>query len=111
MSAPTWSPIDDDTASLLDLVANDEVTPRPQEEWEFFVRAVRFAGTADDGVVNPNTLRSLIRGHVAPKRIGAFTSRAKAEGLIVDTGEWVVSDDHEGRNAGRPCRVYRLVAS
>jgi hypothetical protein len=51
-----------------------------------------------------------LRNVIAPKRIGAFTNRAKAEGLIVDTGEWQVSDDHEGRNAGRPARVYRLVA-
>ena len=108
---PTWSPVDDDTADLLSLVANDQTHPRPQEEWEFFERALRFAGVADDGRINPNALRAIVRGHVAPRRIGAFTIRAKAEGLIVDTGEWVVSDDTEGRNAGRPCRVYRLVSA
>lgn len=111
MSAqPQWSSVDDDTADLLSLVANDQMHPRPAEEWEEFVRAVEFVGRANDGLVPPNALRPLLRNVIAPKRIGAFTNRAKAEGLIVDTGEWQVSDDHEGRNAGRPARVYRLVA-
>lgn len=109
-TAPTWSAVDDAAADLLSLVANDEVTPRPQEEWAEFVAALSIA-SGDGGQVDPNQFRKLVRGHVAPRRIGAFTNRAKAEGLIVDTGEWQVSDDHEGRNAGRPCRVYRLVAS
>lgn len=35
--------------------------------------------------------------------------RACAQGLLRATGEWEVSDDAEGRNTGKPCRVYRLV--
>lgn len=105
---PQWESVDDYTADLLDLVAHDRMTPRPAEEWDYYVRAVRFAATADDGVVRPNTLRALVRGHVAPRRIGAFTNRAKCEGLLVDTGQWETSDDTEGRNAGKPMRVYRL---
>ena len=107
MPDPTWSPVDDATADLLALVAHDEMHPHPAEEWDEYVRAIRHA--ADErGMVDPNRLRQLVRGVVAPKRIGAFTSRAKAEGLLVDTGEWVTSTDREGRNAGRPVRVYRL---
>lgn len=106
-TAPAWSPVDDDTADLLSLVANDQMHPRPAEEWAEFQRCLTLAAD-NTGHIDPNRFRSWIRGQVAPNRIGAFTLRAKAEGLIVDTGEWVTSDDTEGRNAGRPCRVYRL---
>ena len=106
-TAPTWSPVDDDTNDLLSLVANDQLHPRPAEEWEVYVGALNRAADAS-GRIDPNTLRALVRGEIAPRRIGAFTNRAKAEGLIADTGEWQVSDDTEGRNGGKPCRVYRL---
>lgn len=105
---PQWSPVDDDTADLLSLVANDQLHPRPEEEWQVFCQALLRA--ADRGVVRPNALRPLVRGQIAPRRIGAFTNRALAEGLLVATGEWQVSDDTEGRNGGKPCRVYRLIA-
>lgn len=109
-TAPHWSSVDEDTASLLSLVANDQMTDHADREWAFFERALRFAGVADDGQINPNTLRAIVRGHVAPKRVGAFTRRALLEGLIRWDGEWVVSDDHEGRNAGRPAKQYRLAS-
>lgn len=108
MSAqPEWSPVDDDTADLLSLVANDQMHPRPDHEWSEFVRCLRL-GSDVEGRIDPNNFRRLVRGGIAPRRIGAFTNRAKAEGLIVDTGEWQTSDDTEGRNGGKPCRVYRL---
>ena len=109
-TAPHWSPVDDDTADLLALVANDQMHPRPAEEWDEFVRCLSHA--ADSwGRIDPNRLRPLLRGVIAPRRIGAFTNRAKAEGLIVLTGEWVVSTDALGRNGGKPCRVYRWTGS
>ncbi len=110
MSAPQWSSIDDETADLLALVAHDQMTPRPSDEWCIFTDALRSAADTSRRI-NPNVLRGLVRGCVAPRRIGAFTNRAKAEGLIVETGEWQISDDIEGRNGGKPCRVYRLVSA
>ena len=107
MSAPTWESVDNYTADLLALVA-DEGHVSADFEWDEYVRAVRYCAELDGGLVRPNRLRPLLRGVVAPKRIGAFTTRAKAERLLVDAGEWEVSDDHHGRNAGRPMRVYRL---
>jgi hypothetical protein len=109
VSPATWAPIEDETADLLSLVA-DEGHPSVDLEWDEFVTALRFAADAT-GVVSPNRLRPLIRGVVAPRRIGAFTNRALKQGLIAYTGEWEISDDREGRNAGRPCRVMRLCAS
>lgn len=106
-TAPHWSPVDDHTADLLALVA-DTNHPSPDFEWTEYLTAVRHCAALDGGLVRPNRLRPLLRGVVAPRRIGAFTNRAKAERLLVDAGEWEVSDDHHGRNAGRPMRVYRL---
>lgn len=110
-TAPAWSPVDDDTADLLSLVANDQLHPRPEEEWHEYVAALLEAERlTGDGLVWPNVLRTLVRGQIAPRRVGAFTNRALAEGLIAWTGDWQVSDDTEGRNGGKPARVYRLLA-
>jgi len=110
MIALRWEPVDSETADLLSLVANDKMHPRPEEEWNRFTQALESAADLD-GVISPNFLRGLLRGSVAPRRIGAFTHRAKSEGLIVETGDWQISDDREGRNGGRPMRVYRLTDS
>jgi hypothetical protein len=106
-AAPTWASVDDDAADLLALVAND---PHPSSdfEWREFVTAVEHVARRHDGRVPSNALRPLVRGVVAPKRIGSFTRRALLEGLIVWRGEWQVSDDTESRNAGRPVKVYEL---
>lgn len=103
-SGPQWSPVDDTTADLLTLVRS-EGHPSADHEWSIFTEALVTASLFD-GIVRPNDLRPLIRGRVAPKRIGAFVNRALAEGLIVWRGEWQVSDDSQGRNAGRPAKVY-----
>jgi hypothetical protein len=109
MSAPRWASVDDDTAALLSLVATDQLHPRPGEEWDRFVAGLR--ATADEsGRIDPNWLRENLRGEIAPRRIGAFTQRAKAEGLIEWRGEWVTSTDREGKNSGRPCRIYHLAS-
>lgn len=108
MSAePRWEAVDEPTADLLSLVADVE-HPSVEHEWETYVKAVERVAATRFGVVNPNALREAIRGHVAPKRAGAFCNRALAEGLIEWRGEWVVSTDTIGRNAGRPVRKYVL---
>lgn len=107
MSAARWEPVDSPTSDLLALVATDKMHPRPGEEWDTYVTALHAAADAT-GRIDPNRLRPLLRGVVAPRRIGAFTHRAVTSGLVAYTGEWVVSDDLTGRNAGKPCRVMRL---
>lgn len=106
-AAPTWSPVDDDTADLLSLVADDG-HPSADYEWDQYVAALYVAADAF-GVINPNRLRELVRGVVAPRRVGAFTHRALCAGVVEYTGEYVLSDDTEGRNGGKPCRVLRLL--
>lgn len=104
-SQPHWSPVDDETADLLSLV-RDEGHPSADHEWQRFTQALEAASDLS-GIIRPNFLRGLVRGNVAPRRIGAFTHRALAQGLIAYTGEWEVSDDTEGRNRGKPARIMR----
>ena|SRR5690349_853520 len=106
---PTWSPNDDETNDLLTLVAD---TDHPSVDFEWLVYKKALATAADVfGVIDPNRLRPLLRGQVAPRRIGAFTSKALAEGLVEYTGRFVVSDDTHGRNGGKPAREMRLVSA
>lgn len=112
MSAPQWSPVDDTTCDLLALVATGPMAPDTADrEWDTYERALRYCAEQDAGLIQPNRLRELVREHVAPRRIGAFCNRAVSRGLIEATGEWQVSDDTEGRNAGRPMRVYRWIGA
>jgi hypothetical protein len=100
---------DSGQSDLLELVAmGSPATGSADQEWLTFVEALHRASLREyGGVIDPNRLRGMVRGEVAPRRIGAFTSRAVARGLIAPTGGWVVSTDKEGRNGGRPCREYR----
>lgn len=107
-AAPHWSPVDDETSSLLSLVA-DLDHPSVDHEWHAYLDALRQVA-GPDGVVDPNRLRPLLRGVVAPRRIGALTNKALHSDVIEYTGEWVESDDTEGRNGGKPCRQMRLLS-
>ena len=105
MMRPEWS--DSDQGDLLELVAKGSAAGTADDEWEFFEDALRTVAYLGAGRVDPNRLRGEVRGNVAPRRISAFYSRAVARDLIAPTGDWVVSTDKEGRNSGRPARVYR----
>jgi hypothetical protein len=78
------------------------------DEWTQFLAALRITAGPLGGFVDPNAVRELLRGVVAPRRIGAFYQTALKSGLLRPTGEWSVSDDAPGGNAGKPCRIYRL---
>lgn len=111
MSAqPQWESVDNYTTDLLDLVAlGSPSLPTADDEWQRWQFAARTVANENDGIVDPNLLRPLVRGVVAHQRLGAFVSRAVARKLIEPTGQWVISDDTEGRNAGRPARQYRWI--
>lgn len=107
---PEWSPVDDDTADLLSLVAVGPMsTGAAEREWLTFTETLAWVAHNCGGQIWPNDLRPRLRGDIAPQRIGAFTNRAIAQKLIEPTGEWQVSDDREGRNGGKPARCYRWI--
>lgn len=104
---PAFSTVDDETADLLSLIA-EPTLPIHRDEWDHYVAALHQVAD-DEGRILPNALRPLLRGHVAPNRIGAYTSRALRAGLVERTGEWQVSDDLASRNRGKPAPVMRLL--
>ena len=104
-TTPTWH--DSHQGDLLELVAQGSATGTADAEWDLYVEALRTVAIQHAGDIEPNALRKRVRGAVAPKRLGAFISRALARDLIAPTDRWQVSDDTEGRNAGRPARIYR----
>jgi hypothetical protein len=75
-------------------------------DWSLFRAALAQVVTAD-GLIHQSAVRPLIRGKVAPKKIGTFYRRARAEGLIEDTGEREPSTDFAGRNGDKLSRLYR----
>lgn len=79
----------------------------PGGDWAIFTSALRKSVRAD-GTIHQRDVRPQIRGRVPAKSIGTFYRRAKAEGLIVDTGEREPSNDVAGRNADKLDRIYRL---
>lgn len=108
---PQWESVDNYTTDLLALVALGTPQGDADREWDLYVKALQIASQIDCGPILPNTLRPLVRGQIAPKRLGAFVSRAISQKLIAPDGGWQISDDTEGRNAGRPCRTYVWIGS
>lgn len=105
MSAPTFGPVDHNTASLLDLLAEQHpATPTEHDEWTYFVTVLQEVA-AEAGVIDQNLTRPRLRGQIKASRTGAFFHRAAREGLIRAAG-WTVSDDLESKNRGKPTRSY-----
>lgn len=80
------------------------------DEWSIFTAALRTAARAD-GTVHQCDVRPIIRGRIAPKHIGQMWRRARAEGLVRDTGDREPSNDTAGRNADKLDRIYALRAA
>ncbi len=107
MTAPQWAPVDDSTADLLSVLAHtNQPIPGPEAEWQEFTACLRLASVWDAGTVTANRMRPLIKDKVAPRRVGPFYRKACLEGLIRATDDWEPSNDHGGKNAGRPTRKY-----
>lgn len=105
---PQWEPTDQ--ADLLALVAQGSLaTDTADKEWDLFSSCLVAAAAGSALTINPNRLRRAINGRIKPQRVGAFTHRALRAGLIAYTGQYVVSDDKHGGNAGKPCREMRWI--
>lgn len=77
------------------------------DEWAIFLAALRTA--TRDGEIHQGNVRPLIRGRVAPKLIGSFYRKAKAQDLIEQVRK-EQSDDTAGRNTHHDSPVYAWVA-
>lgn len=85
---------------------------RADEDWMRFVRACLEASVNAEQLVHVGDVRRLLTNDhgltVAPRRLSAFWNRAASRAGFLDFAHWETNDDHDGRNAGRPARCYRL---
>jgi len=98
------APADPTADAVLALIAGDPLHARDRDA---IVDAITVA-VRPDGTVTSNDWRGLIPSWVYPRVIGATVNALTKAGVLVPTGQWVISDDVHGRNAGRPARVYRF---
>lgn len=104
MSAPTSTQLAfSDKDAVLDLIAGDPIHERDREA---IVEAIR-RSVRHDGTVSANDWRDSIPSWVYPRVVGATVQALIKAHVLTPTGEWDISNDIRGRNAGRPTRVYR----
>ena len=98
-------PVDFNTGSLLDLIADSDDHAHHRTEIERIILAVALE---HDGHIDPNTVRRRLPAWVQPQLVGP-TYRALALAREIEPAGWTTSDDNRGRNSGKPARTYRLV--
>lgn len=80
------------------------------EAYPTFVRHLR-AAVRPDGTLHASDMRRALDGKgIPPRTLSSCWRRAKARGLLIEAGI-ERSDDHRGRNAGRPEPYYLLGAA
>jgi predicted methyltransferase MtxX (methanogen marker protein 4) len=108
---PTWSAVDEETHDLLSVISGASeavVTDEREQQWADFLRIIR-ANAAVDGTVRANDVRAALADAIKPaQRVGAYYFRAKAEGILTDTGLSQVTKGSKSRNGGKPSRTYRF---
>lgn len=102
-------PVDDDTATVVDIVEREE---RGHDDRARIDEAVRRVAMRDGGRVSTNAVRKQLTNEhgltVQPQRIGPHLRALTLAGVLELDG-WEVSTDTVGRNAGKPLRVRRWV--
>lgn len=96
------APADREKDAVLALISGDPLHARDRQA---VVDAIA-ASVRPDGTVCSNDWRGLIPTWVYPRVIGATVNALTKARVLTPTGQWVISDDVHGRNAGRPARVY-----
>lgn len=97
------APPDHEKAAVLALIAGDPLHARDRAA---IIDAIA-ASVRPDSTIDANAWRPLIPTWVHPRVIGATVNALMKVGVLIPTGQWVISDDRKGRNSGRPMRSYR----
>ena len=109
MSAqPAWSPVDDYTGDLLDLIQSDW-TPFAEDDRNLIARAIRDDALAHDGMVSANRVRDAIAGKVKPQRVGPVYRALALFGELEVAGYETTEPTKTGRNGGKPAMTYRWI--
>lgn len=113
MTAPAWSPVDDDTADLLSVLAD----PHPivgADVPDLFLDACRRDALAHDGLVSVNRVRELLAAADIPaRRYSALWSHFTGKGkpMVKELGKWEVCSGSTSGNDGRPFPLRRWVGA
>lgn len=108
MSAPQWSPVDDDTDTLLTTLAADW-RPFAEDDRNLIARAIRDDAEAHGGSIDPNRVRRAVLGRVQSQRIGQTYRALRLAGVIATDG-YGTNRDGSG-NGGKPQLEYRWVGA
>lgn len=115
-TTPHWSPVPDETATLLDLLADPNPTVGADVP-VLFLNACRRDALAHDGLVSVNRVRRLLAADKIPPRRysslwSAFTGRDKpmVKARAADGSQlWEVCEGSASGNDGRPFPLRRWV--
>lgn len=105
-------PLEQDTANLLSLMAED---PRKDAEYDEFLRACWTVAQRNAGLVFTNDVRALLSDQhgeltIFPRQFSAYFCRATGKGgPLVKTERWATCTDPKKKNSGRPQPVRRWV--
>lgn len=102
------APMPEATLATVDTVAGDVTNDR---DWARFRSACEQAAwlSADLFTVDPNVVRSILAGRVAPRRVSAFWMKAtSSSGFLDNSGQWTTNTDLAGGNSGKPLRLRKL---
>lgn len=107
---PRWAPVDDGTASVLDLIA-DVKSPVGRDVPALFLAACEADARAHDGIVSVNRVRErLAREDIPPRRYSALWAHYTGHGKpMVKTGDWETCKGSASGNDGRPYPERRWV--
>lgn len=102
---PTFESVDNYTADLLDLLADDPGDMFGAADRDLIAEAIHRDALTHGGHVSPNRVRRALAGQVKPQYVGPVYRRLCLDGHLRPDG-WEVSDDTAGRNSGKPHRTY-----
>lgn len=109
MTTLPFSPVDSDTATLLDLIESDW-RPFAEHDRNTIATAIRDDARTHAGLVSPNRVRAALAAlpvaeQPKPQRVGPVY-RALVLDDVLSVDGWETSDDLSGRNSGKPHRTY-----
>lgn len=99
--------VDDDTLAILRLIEGD---PIHAHDRSLVVQAIVDEAADAGGMVDPNKVRDRLNHAVLPQVVGPVYSCLSRAGVLEVAG-WTTNLDKAGRNAGKPCRTYRLIGA
>lgn len=106
MNSYPSSSVDVDTARILRRIHGAE---KYADDREAVVEAIVRASLDGFGYIDPNVVRYYLRGQEIKRRVVGAVYHALARAEVIEPAGWVISDDVEGRNAGKPARTWRLI--